>query len=367
MYKGGSKKNKLRGRGFDIHLRKTRDKTEPNFLQKNCGPVETGVSSTEKGFNSLKATTEPRSFEFYVWSDEGINLRIDLNSSPSDWTNRFRNEVCASENVYRKESTSLWQDLGCLGGKSSLFDVHNGESKSSPSLKLLKGATEFDQQNKGCGVSMYNSLTPCTMTVNVTENVKENQSTFSGELTVTVADNLKEYESTVSAEVSYGAPNNYISGAESCAKDVSKKILDSDATDTPFIKSIYGSAGTSLSDPGTLEIQNPKPDYEISEDCAMINDSCAMNSVMVCPGTSLSGSLELQVSEVASCHKYASLSLGDNDGFLDLSDPENTLDMEQGGLVDSSKINNDTKGKNLPSLTEEGEVSKFVNGRESSD
>ncbi|XP_061367276.1 uncharacterized protein LOC133310376 [Gastrolobium bilobum] len=332
MYQGALKKNKLPARSFDIHSGTIRDDTIHDSHQNKCVAVETGVSSAEKGItSSVKSITEApsSSFEFYVRSEEGINLHVDLNWSPSDWTNRFRNEVCASENVFRKESRSLWQHIGCLGecstrGESSFLwninsgqiDDHNGQTKSSSNLKLAKDVvTGLDQQNKGGSPSIYDSLTPCSITINDAKNVKENQS-------------------TVSAEVSYGAANNYISGSESCAKDASKKILDSDATDTPFIKSICGSVDMSLSDPDTLKRQKSKPDNEISEDCVMLNGSCSVNAGMMCPEASLSGSLELPISEVA-------------------NDPRNTFDAKLDRLVNSSKINLDTDGKNLPSLTEE--------------
>ncbi|KAG4972438.1 hypothetical protein JHK85_038859 [Glycine max] len=332
MYKGASKKRKLPVRNSDVHLRNTRSKTVKNFHQNNCGAVETGVSSEEKDFtSSLKATNQPpRCFEFYVRSDEGINLFIDLNSSPSDWTNRYRNEVCVSEKVCRKkEFRSLWQDLSSLGGSSTQgkssfiwntnsghFDDCNGQTKYAPSLKLVKeDVTGLDQQNIGCCPSIYDSLTPCAMTVNVEKNVNENQS-------------------TVSTDVSYGAPNSYISGAEYCTKDVSKQTLDSIVTDTAFIKSICGSDCNSQSGLNSLGHESSKPDNEISEDCAMLNGFCPVNPGMICPGALLSGSLELQVSEV-------------------LSDPKNSLDVEQGGLIKSSEIKLDTNGKNLPSPTEE--------------
>ncbi|KAG4380853.1 hypothetical protein GLYMA_15G030050v4 [Glycine max] len=80
----------------------------------------------------------------------------------------------------------------------------------------------------------------------------------------------------------------------------------------------------------------------------MLNGFCPVNPGMICPGALLSSSLELQVSEV-------------------LSDPKNCSDMEQGGLIYSSEIDLDTDGKNLPSLTEEWEVGKIVNGRKSSE
>ncbi|XP_061357558.1 uncharacterized protein LOC133301864 [Gastrolobium bilobum] len=359
-----------------------RDSTVQHFHQ-NGRAVEACAPSAERDFSSsIKTATEvlPPSFEFYVWSDEGINLHVDLNLSPSDWTNRFSNELRISENVHRNKSQSLWRDLGCLRenstqGKSSFLwksnlgqiDDLNGQAKSSSSLKLTKdGFTELDQQNKGDNPLISDSLTPRNMTVKVADILKENHSAVSAELTVNVVDKLGQDQSAISAEVSYGAPNNFISGVESCAKAAFDKILVSDATDTPIIKSLCGSVGNSLSDPGILEPQNSKPDNECSEGCALQNGSCFVNSDVVCAGASFSSSVELQNSEVASCHKCASVSLGENDGSLDLCDPKNAFDTEKGGLVNSSEINFDTDVNNFPSLTEEWEVGKIVDGRESS-
>ncbi|XP_027356412.1 uncharacterized protein LOC113865838 [Abrus precatorius] len=347
-----------------------RDSTVLNFHQKNGRVVEAGAPSVETDLaSSIKAATEvpPSSFEFYVWSDAGINLHVDLNLSPSDWTNRFRNEVRISEYVHGDKSGNLLQDLSGLGenstqGKSSFLcstssgqlNDHDGPAKFSSSLKLTNdGVTELDQQNKVDSCLIRNSFTPCSMTKKVADNLQENHSAVSAELNVNAVDNLIQDRSTVSAEVSYGALNNFISGAESCAKDVSKKILDSDATNMPFIKSFCDSVVNSLSDPGTLELPNSKPDNECSEDCALLNGSCFVNPGVVCAGVSLSSSVELQNSEVISCHKYASVSLCDNDGSLDLSDPKSTFDMEQDELVNPTEINFETNGNNFTSLTEE--------------
>jgi len=70
--------------------------------RKLCGDVESGVSSQEKDFtSSLIEITDvpPLSVEVHEWSEEGINLCVDLNSSPSNWANRSTNEVCVSENA----------------------------------------------------------------------------------------------------------------------------------------------------------------------------------------------------------------------------------------------------------------------------
>ncbi|XP_019436542.1 PREDICTED: uncharacterized protein LOC109342929 isoform X1 [Lupinus angustifolius] len=363
MSHGASKKNKLPGRSSNIHSGNTRDCTVPKFDQNNSGAIE--IAASQKGFaSSLKAITEapPSSLEFFVWNDEGINLCVDLNSSPSDWINKLRNEVCTSMDVNRKNSRSLRQELGYLGesstqGKTSFLsktnsdqiDDHTRQIESSSSLKLAKDdVTGLDQQNKGRSPLLGDSLIPCSITINVADNVKEDESAFSA-LTLNVADNLKEYGSAVSAEVSCGAENNYIAGSEYCAKALPKKIPDSDVTDTLFFKS-RGSVGNSPSVPDKLECQNSKHGNEISEDCALLNGSCMVNPDVVYPGSSLSGSTELQISEVASCHKYVSVSLCENDVLLDLSDPKNTLDAEWVGLVNSSE-----------------EMGKIFNGRESSE
>ncbi|QCE09122.1 hypothetical protein DEO72_LG10g341 [Vigna unguiculata] len=200
--------------------------------QNNCGDVESGVCSQEKDFtSSLIEITDvsPLCFEYHGWSEEGINLCVDLNSSPSYWANKYRNEVCVSENVcMMNECRSLLQDLGCLGGSSS--------------------------QGKG----------------------------------------INEKQSTALGLVRYAAPNNYLSGAESCAEDVSEKTLK--AINTPFIKFICGSE--------TLKHHDSNPGDEIFED----------------------------------------------GGLPDLVDPKNDLVVEQGN---SREIDLDTDVKNIPSFAEE--------------
>lgn len=364
----GALKKKLPRTSFSSHSHITKDSTVQNHHQNNYGAAEAGAPLVEKDFASLKTTTEvpPSSFEFYVWSDEGINLHVNLNSSPSDWTKRFKKEVCITENLHANESWSFWQDLGCLGESStqrkssflqntnpSQIEIRRRQTKSLPSLRLTKDdVTGLDQQDKGDSSLISDTLKPLSMPGNVADKLKDNQTIVSAELTANMADNLKEGQSTVSAVLSYGAPNNFMSGAESCAKNASKEILDSDAAGTPFSKSLCGSVGNSLSDHGKLERQNSKPGNEISEDFTMLNGSCFVNPGVVRPGVSVSSSVELQISEVASCHKYASVSVCENDGTLDLIDPKNISDTEQGGLVNSS-FNVDTDGNNFLSLTEE--------------
>ncbi|KAK7262586.1 hypothetical protein RJT34_30160 [Clitoria ternatea] len=359
MSQGALKTTKSPARRFDIRTGKMRESRVQNIHQNNGGAVEAGASLVGKDFaSSIKAATEvpPSSFEFCAWSDVGINLHVDLNLSPSDWTNRFKSEVCISEFVHGNKSQSLRQSLSGLGenyiqGKTSFLwstnsgqiDDHDGQAKSSPILKLTEdGAAELDQQNKDVSPLICDSLTPCNVTVKMADNLQENHSAVSAEVTVNAVDNLLQDQSTASAEVSYGVLNNFISGAESCAEDAPKKILDSEATDMPFIKSFCESVVNSLLDPGTSVLQNSKLDNERSGECSLLNGSCLVNPSVVCVGASLSSSVELQNSEVISCHKYASVSLCDNDGVL-----------EQDELINSTEINFETGRNNFTSQAEE--------------
>ncbi|XP_024637512.1 uncharacterized protein [Medicago truncatula] len=87
--------------------------------------------------------------------------------------------------------------------------------------------------------------------------------------------------------------------------------------------------------------------------------SMKKTAVMILP----SSSVELQNSEAACCHKYASVSPCDNNETLDLKAPKNTCEMEQYGLLKSSEINKVTDKNDYPSQTEEWEVAKIVDGR----
>ncbi|XP_057456276.1 uncharacterized protein LOC130747367 isoform X2 [Lotus japonicus] len=281
-----------------------RDKFTRRSSRILAGKIKAGAPSAKKDFaSSIKPATEVphSSFQFHVCSDEGINLHVDLNLSPSDWTNRFRKEVRISENLRGNKPWSLWQDLHGLeenskrGNFSLLSNTSSGQIdncdeqvKSSSSMKLIKdNVAELDQQNRG-------------------------------------------------------------------------------AANTTFNKSLCDSVGNSLSEPGTLELQNSKPDNEYYEDCALPNSSFIVNPGVSCAGASLSNSGEIQNSEVASCNKYTLVSLCDNDGSLELCYPKNTSDAEQGGLVNSSETNFIIDGNDFPSLIEEWEVGKTVDGRESS-
>ncbi|KAF3961489.1 hypothetical protein CMV_013899 [Castanea mollissima] len=263
------------------------------------------------------------SFEFYVMSEEGINLYVDLNSSPSEWTKRFKNEVYICEGVHRNKSGSLHQDLG-----------HFGEANKQ---------TENSFIDTGDASLLSSAIMSCGMALDESENLKKDQVL-----------NLSEPSSNTQDQIN--------SAAESCAKDQCTVILDSDVIDTLQLKSACNSVVNSESNcplsPLASKDQNSKGD-DIFENSTMQNSCSLVNPSVVYPGCSASGSLEMPTSDVAS--KDASTSAFETDGLLDLVDLKRNT--EQGGLANSSELNHDL----LPTCVEEWERSNIINGRESSE
>ncbi|KAK9138800.1 hypothetical protein Sjap_009394 [Stephania japonica] len=80
--------------------------------QSQCGGKYTSKSLVEKG---LETSTDVPSFQFYVRSEEGISLYVDLNSNPFDWITKMKNEVCIYPEVQNKKSWNLQCELKILG------------------------------------------------------------------------------------------------------------------------------------------------------------------------------------------------------------------------------------------------------------
>ncbi|PIA29701.1 hypothetical protein AQUCO_05800069v1 [Aquilegia coerulea] len=83
---------------------------------------------TNSNFVSSKAVDMKLapSFEFHVRCEEGINLFVDLNSSPSDWIKNLNNGVCIHPVVPNNKSWALHDELRNFGNgeeaKASFLD-----------------------------------------------------------------------------------------------------------------------------------------------------------------------------------------------------------------------------------------------------
>lgn len=105
-----------------------------------------GVSLPENTFSSVVSSpvaARSSDFQFDVRSEDGIQLCVDLNSTPSDWIERMKSEVhvCQCHDVHGCRSQDLQQDLGLFCSKqlkiSTLVDsdkeMNNGNSKNGSS------------------------------------------------------------------------------------------------------------------------------------------------------------------------------------------------------------------------------------------
>lgn len=391
-----------------------RDGKVENVPGLNCRKMDGDACPAENIIVSpMKTSGVLSSLEFYVMSEEGIDLHVDLNSSPSDWTKKLKNEVYISEGVHRDRSRSLQCDLGKFGetdvemNNSFIMNIESGQSKNAHVLtrsSASSGMTEndhlgFEQPDK-CDASLLSSaIMPCI------DKLK----------------NLKRDQVLVSSEPNFNVHDQIDSAADSCDKDL---ILDSNVSITPQLKLACNSVINPMSDgllssltlkdqtsnpgdeifensillnscslantcviypgfsavasmemptsevascrkdascsscengdsvikpifegppsPLTLKDQNSKCGNEIFENSSLQNSSSLVNPCVVYPGFSTGASMELPTSEVASCHKDASYSPGENGGSLDLVDLKHKTGKEEGGLDNSSELNDDT-------------------------
>ncbi|KAG6730746.1 hypothetical protein I3842_01G096000 [Carya illinoinensis] len=287
-----------------------RDGTVENVPGINCRKMHVDACPAENVIApSMKSSCVPSpSFQFYVMSEEGINLHVDLNSSPSDWTKRLKNEVYISEGVHRDRSRSLLCDLGKFGetdiemNNSFILNIEPGQinnahvlTRSSASLGMTENDhLGFEQPDK-CDASLPSSaIMPCIDKLN----------------------NLKRDQMHVSSEPNFNAHNQIDSATKSCDKDHCTVILDSNVSVTPQLKSVSNSVINPMSDgplsPLTLKDQTSKRGDEIFENSSLQNSSSLVNPCVVYPGFSAGASMEMPTSEVASCLKDASCSSCEN-------------------------------------------------------
>ncbi|KAJ8615837.1 hypothetical protein MRB53_035209 [Persea americana] len=152
-YRKNDHPGSLNLRNSDLHLQNPSNKGCMPQIQ--CMKKTIGACTAESGLvSSSETSTEPRpsSFQFFVRSEEGINLYVDLNSGPSDWIKVLKDEVCMYQKVHHNKSRVLHEELKGLGeigerAKSSFMgyletgfqnkeDERNDDSqhiKSSPS------------------------------------------------------------------------------------------------------------------------------------------------------------------------------------------------------------------------------------------
>ncbi|KAI5558144.1 hypothetical protein POPTR_017G029800v4 [Populus trichocarpa] len=322
--------------------------------------VNTIASSEENAQPSMKTTANvPASFEFHVSSEEGIKLCVDLNSSPSEWIKKYKNQVSLCDNVVNTKSRSLYQELGCIGEsnkkmKSSVLQNMDSDqirddfvqTDPSPSSVAGKNINVSNGHPVGGNNSLISSpIIPCGVVVDVTQS-------------------LEADPGLASAEPSSDGQNQKTSNTESCSKKESIAAPDSDITDTTLEKTACNFAVNSISN-GSVDCialmhQSSKRDDEVCENSTQQNSCNLENASVVFPGCFM----EMQLSETGNYPKDASCLPHKNGKFLDPYNSKHNRGSEQDGLANSSE--NNRCDNQVPACSEEQEWSNAISGRESS-
>ncbi|KAG6742480.1 hypothetical protein POTOM_053351 [Populus tomentosa] len=322
--------------------------------------VNTIASSEENAQPSMITTANvPASFEFHVSSEEGIKLCVDLNSSPSEWIKKYKNQVSLCDNVVNTKSRSLYQELGCIGEsnkkmKSSVLQNMDSDqirddsvqTDPSPSSVAGKNTSVSNGHPVGGNNSLISSpIIPCGVVVDVTQS-------------------LEADPGLASAEPSSDGQNQKTSNTESCSKKESIAAPDSDITDTTLEKTACNFAVNSISN-GSVDCialvhQSSKRDDEVCENSTQQNSCNLENASAVFPGCFM----EMQLSETGNYPKDASCLPHKNGKFLDPYNSKHNRGSEQDGLANSSENNH--CDNQVPACSEEQEWSNAISGRESS-
>ncbi|XWS09325.1 hypothetical protein CRYUN_Cryun40dG0075600 [Craigia yunnanensis] len=295
-------------------------------------------------------TVSPSSFQFHVSSEEGINLYVDLNSNPSEWVEKLRSEVSICQNMSHSKSQTFHNEIGCFGEssiqmKNSLrLDVDAGRIKDGhmhselpPSLIIKENSPlQLNHPDGDDGSLGSTVMTPYASAVEVSEHLEGDQ----GPTLFKAPPDSQE---------------QIISGVASSAKDGCLMILDSN---------IY-SPREKLASDAVLKIsagplnhlitghQNSKLDNEICENSTLPNGCNLVSPGGIIPGCLPDGSFQIPMPEDVVHQKNALHSPCGNGEFVDLVDPNHSIYAEQGGLVGSTELDQETFRNRLPTLVEE--------------
>lgn len=324
----GSESNKreaLRSCSSESHLNSLRNGLVEVIPDLKHRDIDNAVCSAKNDFPSPIAPSS--SFEFYVSMDEGINLFVDLNSSSSEWAQKFKNEVRICENVPSNMSWNLHQDLHCLEegdkevGTSFIWNLdacQREEGHTQRKYSLIPKMTrnddlQLDTQDKDDESLISTLVLPCS---------------------VDVSELIKEEQAPKSSELNPSSQSLVLSVAESCKKDGSTVVNDTDIVHTPHIQLTCGS----------FALQHQVSCLDRCQYSTLQNGYSLMNPTVINSGCSASGSVEMQSSEVASCHRDALDSSSAYVEVINLVDPKHNTKRKGDGLANLSKINETNPG-----------------------
>ncbi|XP_022761660.1 uncharacterized protein LOC111307754 isoform X1 [Durio zibethinus] len=344
----------------------TRDRRMNDMPQAEHKDMNVAACFNETTFpSSINApSVSPSSFQFHVSSEEGINLYVDLNSNPSEWVEKLKSEVSICQNMSHSKFQTFHKELGrfeesskqmksCFQLNIDAEKIKDGHMHSGlpPSLIIKENnSLHLDHPGGNDGSLGSTVMTKCARAVDGSEHLEGDQV-------------LALFKSNSDSQ------EQIISAGTSCAKDGCLITLDSNIN-SPREK-LAGYAVLNISD-GPLNLlsmkqQNSKFENEIYENSTLQNGCHLVSPGGIIPGCVPDGSLQIPMPEDVVLQKNALHSPRENGGFVDLVDPKHNTYAEQGGIVGSTELDQETFRTRLPTLVEEQGRSKIINWGKSSE
>ncbi|XP_042484263.1 uncharacterized protein LOC122064603 isoform X2 [Macadamia integrifolia] len=341
------------------------------------------VFSTENGLPPNESSIKAPPFELFVSSEEGINLYVDLNSSPSDWVEGFTTEVCIFQEVKNIAVGDEKMKISSLSSKESGLQTKGdpGCPRSSLSSAVTNEHSLQDPHYSDITGETLRSCTtiPCRTPLEIL-GVSENDDP--------VLTSISRPNSDVQMQM--------VSGTETCVREGEMTCLDLEVLDTSQVKSASNSVLDTKLDglncPDSMKHQNSMfcstctensarhssgtcnvfqdrglpVSSEICEVSVPSNTASFENPSEVCPGFSTSVSIEMQMSEVGSQCKNVINSFCQNCGLVNFDDLMRSTQLENGESANCEHDQNTCR--NPPTAyTETWERSSTINDRESSE
>ncbi|KAF7112767.1 hypothetical protein RHSIM_RhsimUnG0195000 [Rhododendron simsii] len=281
FYREKSPKIGFRSHSFSVP-REVGESNAPLILHTN---LDHGACLAENASpSSTKSPESIPSFEFYIRSEEGVNLIVDLNSSLSDWSKRLESELCCCHNLVDSKFGSLRKELQLLGKSNTA--IKGSFLQNSDAKHEMKNCCAHSTE-KGC------------------------------ETVVVDEENL---HLLFSSPKSVGE-NHVTSGAES--DPIDRETIPVESSAKSSTNSLINSmpCGSKIS----LEHQNLEVGHKNCKELTGKNTCTDMGPSLVYPGSLLTVSVETQSPEEVS-HKDDSCSPCRNNNLLDVVDL--TLDVE---------------------------------------
>ncbi|KAK8936210.1 hypothetical protein KSP39_PZI014039 [Platanthera zijinensis] len=188
----------------------------PRLLE---SPIEVGYASSYERYSKSAP-----SFDFFMMSDDGINLYVDLNSSTSEWIKKLKDEVCINQKVEH-------QSLGSLTDLTKGFLDVNVQMKSLQSKSTASNLQKDVDKGSGFTNSSFGSVFSGTC-----QEVYPSDATLasSGSSIITSSSNPVDiYNHVLSSCI---ANNNFhnLTTIDNTSTHQEENILHQDSRDNPF-------------------------------------------------------------------------------------------------------------------------------------